>query len=255
MARRNFLLTLAYDGARFKGWQRLAESAGRSAQAELEKALSGLFGARIEVVGAGRTDAGVHAEGQAASFHAFTALSCAEIEAALKPRLPDDLQCLSCAEVDARFHARLHARSKTYRYRLLVSSKPDAEAERKSLRVSPPLDLEAMRQVGRALVGERDFRALSNSKRDDTLRRLDELRVEEVPHGGGKLVDLVFVGPGFLYNQVRIMASLLVEAGRGKAGPEDAAALLGGKSGPRRFGALPPQGLCLAEVRYERFGR
>jgi tRNA pseudouridine38-40 synthase len=254
MARRNFLLVLAYDGSLFRGWQRLG-GGGRSVQGELERALSEALGARIEVVGAGRTDAGVHAEGQAASFHAFTSLSCGEIAAALNARLPRDLSCRSCAEVDARFHARLHARSKVYRYRLIASGESDAEAERFGLRVSPGLDLEAMRRVGRALVGERDFRALSNAKGEDTLRRLDEVRVEASPRRGGVVVDLFFVGPGFLYNQVRVMAGLLVEAGRGEAGPSDAAALLAGASGPRRFGALPPRGLCLVEVRYERAGK
>lgn len=254
MARRNFLLVLAYDGSLFRGWQRLG-SGGRSVQGELESALSAALGARIEVVGAGRTDAGVHAEGQAASFHAFTSLPCGEIAAALNARLPPDLRCLSCSEVDARFHARLHAASKVYRYRLLVSDAPDPEAERASLRVAPSLDLEAMRRVGAALVGERDFRALSNAKGGDTLRRLDEVRVEARPRRGGGIVDLVFVGPGFLYNQVRVMAGLLLEAGRGKASPSDAAALLAGASGPRRFGALPPRGLCLVEVRYDRAGK
>ncbi len=254
MARRNFLLTLAYDGSLFMGWQRLPESAGRSVQAELERALSELLGARIEVVGAGRTDAGVHAEGQAASFHAFTPLACAEIEAGLGRLLPGDLRCLSCVEADARFHARLHARSKTYRYRLFISEESDAETERASLRVSPPLDLEAMRRVGKALVGERDFRALSNARGGDTARRLDEVRVEARPYRGGELAELYFVGPGFLYNQVRIMASLLVEAGRGKADERDAASILAGAAGPRRFGALPSRGLCLVEVRYGRFG-
>lgn len=262
MARRNFLCTLAYDGTGFKGWQRLGAGAeparggtarggsGRSVQGELERALSDLLGAPTEVVGAGRTDAGVHAEGQAASFHAFTDRSCAELRAGLNARMPADLVCRACSEVDGRFHARLHAVSKVYRYRLLRSEIPDPFLARYSLYVPEKLDLEAMRAAGGRLAGERDFRALSNAKGDDTIRRLDEARVEERPHGGGELVDLVFVGPGFLYNQVRIMASLMLEVGRGNDAERDASAILGGASGPRRFGALPPQGLCLVEVRY-----
>jgi tRNA pseudouridine38-40 synthase len=254
MARRNFLLVLAYDGSDFRGWQRLG-GGGRSVQGELERALSDLLGAPTEVVGAGRTDAGVHAEGQAASFHAFTALSCAELKAALNVRLPPDLACRACSEADARFHARLHARSKAYRYRLLASEDPDPFMERYSLRVGAALDLEAMRAAGRRLVGERDFRALSNAKGDDTVRRLDEVRVEARPHPGGQVVDLVFVGPGFLYNQVRIMAGLLLEAGRGAARPERVDAILAGRDRSAAPGALAPRGLCLVEVLYDRAGR
>jgi tRNA pseudouridine38-40 synthase len=245
MARRNFLLRLAYDGTDFQGWQRLPGK-GRSVQGELEAALSKAVGARIEVVGAGRTDAGVHAEGQAASFHAFTPLPCAELALRLNEGLPPDLACLSCEEVDSRFHARLHAVAKVYRYRLLPSSAPDPFLRRYSLRVPEGLDLAAMRAAAAALVGERDFRALSNARGDDTVRRLDEARVE----ANGKLVDLVFVGPGFIYNQVRVMAALLLESGLGRIDPARAAAIAGGRDRSAAPGALGPFGLCLVEVRY-----
>jgi tRNA pseudouridine38-40 synthase len=261
MARRNFLVVLAYDGTDFKGWQRLGgpardsgagrgRASGRSVQGELERVLSEVLGAPMEVVGAGRTDAGVHAEGQAASFHAFTALSCAELKAGLNARLPSDLACRSCSEADGRFHARLHAASKVYRYRLLASEEPDPFLCRFSLRVPGSLDLEAMRTAGGRLVGERDFRALSNAKGEDTVRRVDEVRIEARPHLGGEIVDLVFVGPGFLYNQVRIMAGLLLEAGRGAATPARIDAILAGRDRSAAPGALASRGLCLVEVRY-----
>jgi tRNA pseudouridine38-40 synthase len=253
MARRNFLLTLAYDGTDFLGWQRIP-GVGRSVQGEVEACLSSILGGPghtiVEVVGAGRTDAGVHAEGQAASFHAFTALSCDAIVEALNAAFPPDLQCRACFEVDPRFHARLHASSKTYRYRLLVAAEPDPELRRTSLFVPRKLDLGAMRAAAAALVGERDFRALSNAKGDDTLRRLDEVLVEARPHGHGELVDLVFVGPGFIYNQVRVMAALLLEAGKGKILPKAVPEILAGRDRSAAPGALGPFGLCLVEVRY-----
>lgn len=266
MPRRNFLITLSYDGSGFQGWQRLPGR--RTVQGEVEAALGAVLGlparpedaapieivgtsAPLEVVGAGRTDAGVHAEGQGASFHAFTALSCGELREALNAALPADIRCSSCVEVDPRFHARLHAASKTYRYRLLLSKSRDAELERTSLRVEGPLDLGAMREAAVALLGERDFRALSNAKGEDTARRLDEARIEEGPApGGGSFVDLLFVGPGFIYNQVRVMASLLLEVGRGRIPPERVASILEGRDRSAAPGALPPQGLCLLEVRY-----
>jgi tRNA pseudouridine38-40 synthase len=270
MPRRNFLVKLAYDGTDFQGWQRLpgpksgpgprsgkGQGGARSVQGEVERCLSKALSAGeaappIEVVGAGRTDAGVHAEGQAASFHAFTGMSCEGITEALNSAFPPDLACLSCVEVDARFHARLHASTKVYRYRILASDEPDPFLRRYSLLVHGKLDVEAMSAAAATLVGERDFRALSNAKGEDTERRLDEARVEASPHGKGSLVDLVFVGPGFIYNQVRVMAALLLEAGRGRISPERAAAILDGGDRSAAPGALGAFGLCLVDVRYGR---
>jgi tRNA pseudouridine38-40 synthase len=112
--------------------------------------------------------------------------------------------------------------------------------------VPEKLDLAAMSAAAAFLVGEHDFRALSNTKGADTVRRLDEARVE----AHDALVDLIFVGPGFLYNQVRIMAALLLEVGRGKIGPERVPAILAGRDRRAAPGALGPFGLCLVEVRY-----
>ena len=249
MARRNFLIRLAYDGTDFLGWQRLPGRAGRSVQAEVEAALSRALGApSLEVAGAGRTDAGVHAEGQAASFHAFTSLPPGEITEALNTTLPADVACISCTEADTRFHARLHARAKVYRYRLLVSGEPDPFLRRYSLHVAERLDLGAMSKAAAALVGERDFRAVSNAKGGDSVRRLDEARVEP----SGRIVDLVFVGPGFIYNQARIMAALILEAGRGALEPDRIPAILEGRDRSAVPGALGPFGLCLVDVRYDR---
>jgi tRNA pseudouridine38-40 synthase len=253
MGRRNFLLTLAYDGTDFLGWQRLP-GAGRSVQGAVEEALSSILGesregrteGRIEVVGAGRTDAGVHAEGQAASFHSRTALSPQAITEALAAALPPDLACVSCREVDPRFHARFRAKAKVYRYRLHVGRVPDPRSRRTSFHVPGPLDLAAMQAAGAELLGEHDFRALSNAKGGDTLRRLDSVRVERK----GDFVDLYFEGPGFLYNQVRIMASVLLETGSGRLGPGGAAAILASKDRSRAPGALGAYGLCLVEVKY-----
>jgi tRNA pseudouridine38-40 synthase len=260
MARRNFLVRLAYDGTDFSGWQRLrgaargsAPGTGRSVQGELERCLAGVLGrpgpdVAIETIGAGRTDAGVHAEGQAASFHAFTDLGCDALKEALNARFPPDLACKSCVEVDTRFHARLHAKAKAYRYRFLASTEPDPFLRRYSLRVPEPLDLAAMSAAAAALVGERDFRAVSNARGEDTRRRLDEARIE----ASGRVVDLIFVGPGFIYNQARIMAALVLEAGKGSLAPERAGAILEGRDRAAAPGALGPFGLCLVDVRYDR---
>jgi tRNA pseudouridine38-40 synthase len=255
MARRNFLVRLAYDGTDFLGWQRLpgaGSGAGRSVQGEVEACLGRALGLRlgeaIEVIGAGRTDAGVHAEGQAASFHAFTVLPCEALKASLNAELPPDIACRSCVEVDSRFHARLHAVAKVYRYRFLSSDEGDPFLRRYSLRVPAGLDLAAMSAAAAALVGERDFRALTNAKGGDTVRRLDEARIE----ASGRVIDLLFVGPGFIYNQARIMAALVLEAGKGSLRPERVRPILDGRDRAAAPGALGPFGLCLVEVRYDR---
>jgi tRNA pseudouridine38-40 synthase len=246
MPRRNFLLSLAYDGSGFSGWQRGPE-ASRTVQAEVEAGLSKLLGEAIEVTGASRTDAGVHAEGQAASFHSRTGLQPERIVAGLNGIFPPDLACRRCREVDPRFHARYRAKGKLYRYRLHTAALPDPFESRYSLHVESSLDLGAMEKAAAALEKGRDFSAFTNAKKvEDGCRRLDSVRVEA---SEGR-VDLLFKGESFLYNQVRIMAAALLEAGKGSLDAEDIARAL--ESGDRGLmpGTLGPFGLCLVEVYY-----
>jgi tRNA pseudouridine38-40 synthase len=247
MPRHNFLLKLAYDGSGFAGWQRGAAGGPRTVQAEVEAALGRLLGEAVEIVGASRTDAGVHAEGQAASFHSRTELGPDALVSGLGALLPEDCRCLSCREVDPRFHARFRAKAKLYRYRLQTGPRPDPALRPYSLHVPEALDLEAMAEAGRLLAGSHDFRAFSNAKGEaEGRRRLDEVTVAEAP---GR-VDLLFKGQGFLYNQVRIMASALLEVGRARLSSSDIAAALdeGLAARVRMPGALGAFGLCLVEV-------
>ncbi len=246
MPRRNFLLTLAYDGSDFEGWQR-GGSGQRTAQAELESALGALLGEAIEVTGASRTDAGVHAEGQAASFHSRTSLAPLRLVTELNRRLPPDLSCRSCHEVDPRFHARYRAKGKLYRYRLHVAAIPDVFSRRYSLHLGTGLDLKAMREAAAAFAGSHDFQAFTNAKHpDDSTRRIDAVTVE----ASGDFVDLFFKGEAFLYNQVRIMAGAIVEAGKGSLEPRAISEALSAGKRASMPGALGPFGLCLMEVYY-----
>jgi tRNA pseudouridine38-40 synthase len=253
MPRRNFLLILAYDGSGFEGWQRgpaLPAAEGRhprTVQATVETALSELLGETIEIVGAGRTDAGVHAEGQAASFHSRSTLGPEAIVAGLSPLLPPDIRCVSCREVDPRFHARYRAKGKLYRYRLHVAALSDPLLRPTSLHVGPGLDLGAMRGAAALLEGNHDFGAFTNAKgKGDTVRSIESVRVE----AAGDIVDLFFRGEGFLYNQVRIMAAAILEAGRGRLALDDIAAALAGGSRRAMPGALGAFGLCLVAIYY-----
>lgn len=253
MPRRNFLLILSYDGSGFEGWQRGPDLHGadgkprRTVQAVVETSLAKLLGETIEIVGAGRTDAGVHAEGQAASFHSRTPLEPGAIAAGLAGILPADVRCVSCREVDPRFHARYRARGKLYRYRLHVGALSDPLLRPTSLHVGPGLDLDAMRRAAALFEGSHDFGAFTNAKgKADAVRRIDSVRLE----ASGEIVDLLFRGEGFLYNQVRIMAAALLETGRGRLVPDDIAAALAGGKRRAMPGALGSFGLCLVTVYY-----
>ncbi|HTX71533.1 MAG TPA: tRNA pseudouridine(38-40) synthase TruA [Rectinemataceae bacterium] len=244
MPRRNFLLTLAYDGTNFAGWQRLPGEQ-RTVQGTVEACLATLLGEPIELTGAGRTDRGVHAEAQAASFHSRTPLAPEELLGALRAALPADVTARSCVEVSPRFYARYGVKAKTYRYRLHIG-KPEPSVRPTSLQVSTPLDLDAMRAAALLLEGEHDFSAFTNARDVATRRRVDAIRVVE----NGSFVDLLFVAKGFLYNQVRIMSGALLAVGEGRISPPEISRLL--ESGPRAEapGALGPFGLCLVDVRY-----
>lgn len=243
---RNLRLDICYDGTRYRGWQRLP---GRedTIQGKLETALSRILGEPIEISGSGRTDAGVHARGQVASFHCESPMPPAEILANLRRYLPEDIGIYSCREVSARFHARLNAREKTYVYRIWNSEAP-CVFERRFVTVMPErLDVEAMNRAGALLVGRHDFSTFCGNPKmkKSTVRELTALTVTQQ----GEEIVLRFTGNGFLYNMVRILTGTLVEIGRQQRSPESVTELFGAKRAQAGFLA-PAQGLCLEEVVY-----
>lgn len=160
---RNIRLDLCYDGTKYRGWQRLPGT-DNTIQGKLEKTISRILGEEIQVSGSGRTDAGVHALGQAANFHCESDLSCQELLLQLRRYLPEDIGIESCKEVSPRFHARLNAKEKIYRYRLWNHDAP-CVFERKYVAVEPrALNLEAMREAAGLLVGTHDFSAFCANK-------------------------------------------------------------------------------------------
>lgn len=246
-ALRNILLVLAYDGTDFSGWQRLGGGA-RTVQKTLEDALSGMFGERINVIGSGRTDAGVHADGQAANFWTRSDLSPAVMSCRLNEILPTDLACISARETVSAFHARFRALSKTYAYRFHDGPHPDPFERRWSLHVSTRLDEHAIASALAVLPGEHDFSALSNAKDDARgfVRNLISTSVKRY----GDLVELSFTADGFLYNQVRVMAACALEAGRGQLDACTLSAITKSKDRSLAPGALGAYGLRLVGVGY-----
>lgn len=243
---RNIRLDICYDGTRYRGWQRLA-GVENTVQGKLEQTLSRILRESIEISGSGRTDAGAHAEHQIANFHCESAMPCELLLEELRRYLPEDIGINSCCEASPRFHARLNARRKTYRYRIWNSDAP-CVFRRKYVYVLPEeLDLEKMRRAAEYFLGEHEYSAFNANKKlkKSTVRRIDAV---EISRKGGE-VQLLFTGNGFLYNMVRIMVGTLIEVGRGERGPDSIPALFGAKREAAGY-LVPAQGLCLVEVEY-----
>lgn len=243
---RNLRLDLCYDGTRYRGWQRQSGT-DNTIQGKLETALSRILEEKIEVHGSGRTDAGVHAENQVVNFFCENPMDCEQILAQLRRYLPEDIGIRSCRQVSDRFHARLNAKTKTYRYRLWNSQQP-CVFQRRYVTVWPePLDVDAMRSAAVLLLGEHDFSAFCANRhmKKSTIRRIDAIKIAT----DGCRLDITITGNGFLHNMVRIMVGTLVEVGQGSRQALSIPDLFGAERS--RAGMLmPPQGLCLMEVQY-----
>lgn len=243
---RNLRLDLCYEGTRYRGWQRLP-NCDNTIQGKLEKTLSRILAEEIEITGSGRTDAGVHAQGQVANFHCSSDMPADEILAQLRRYLPNDIGIYSLKEASPRFHARLNARSKTYRYRLWVGDAPCIFERNYVAVASAQLDLVAMQKACELLLGTHDFSAFCANKhfKKSTVRTLFSLEIQTV----GPEVVFTVKGNGFLHNMVRILVGTLVEVGSGTRAPDSIVDLFGAEralAGP----CMPAQGLCLMEVEY-----
>ncbi len=251
-----FRLVVAYDGTDFHGWQRQEPPGAaplRTVQGVLELAVAEAVGAPIQVMGASRTDAGVHALGQVAAFTAETRIPLERLAMAITARLPEDVCVRRAERVHDAFDPISDCVSKCYRYTIAHGVEaPDAELlfeRRTTWWTRHRLDVGAMRRAAGAVVGTHDFAAFAaaNHGREHTVRTVFGCTVME-PRAGRLVVEVA--GSGFLYNMVRIIAGTLVDAGRGKLdGATIARALATGdraSAGP----TLPPHGLRLEWVRY-----
>jgi tRNA pseudouridine38-40 synthase len=251
----NFRLTLEYDGAGFAGWQ--VQAGGiRSLQGELESAALRVTGLRTRVHGAGRTDAGVHAEGQVANLMLETALSAGALQRALNAVLPPDLAVLKAEVVPDGFHARHHALAKLYRYRIWNAARPSPLRAARAWWVKPPLEVAAMAAAGAELRGTHDFASFQAVGSDvastvRTLTRCDVLAVAPPPEGGARgEIEIRVEGSGFLRHMVRILAGTLVRVGSGRLEPGALPAVLAARDRRAAGPTAPPQGLTLVRVVY-----
>ena len=243
----NVKLTIQYDGTRYDGWQRQGNT-DNTLQGRLEDVLSRMVGKPVEIQGAGRTDAGVHARGQVASVHLPEGYTPQEVQNYLNRYLPEDVAVVEVVEVGERFHARLSATGKEYRYHIRMGSVPDVFARKYQYRVEEPLDLAAMERAAGYLTGKHDFRSFCGN------RRFKKSTVREVFHIGvevcGSDLTLVYRGDGFLYNMVRILTGTLLEVGLGQRTPESMVDILEAKERTAAGKTAPAQGLVLQEVYY-----
>jgi tRNA pseudouridine38-40 synthase len=243
---RNLKLTLAYDGTRFVGWQK--QASGDSIQGLLEDALSRLEGAPVTAHGAGRTDAGVHAEGQVASARVTFAHDGVTVLRALNAMLPPDVRIVAVEDAASDFHARFSARQKSYRYQLATAAVMSPFVRAYAWHVPEPLDLAAMREAAAALVGTHDFAAFQSAGSDVATTERTLARSEFVDRSG--LLAYEVSGDGFLRHMVRAMVGTLVEIGRGWRPSSDVAVLLAGRSRSSAGATAPAHGLTLVKVEY-----
>ena len=246
--KRTFRLILEYDGAGFDGWQVQAEGT-RTVQGELEAAVARICGAQVRVMGSGRTDAGVHAEGQVASVCVETEVPELRLRRALNGVLPDDVVVRDLREAEEGFDARRGAVSKLYRYSIWNGPQRSPLRASRALRLERPLDLVAVRRAAADLVGVHDFAAFQAAGSDVKTSVREMLSVDALGRAGAA-VDLYFEGTGFLRHMVRILVGTLVQVGSGRRAPDSIPGLLASRDRGQAGPTVPANGLTLLEVRY-----
>ena len=282
--KKNILLTIEYDGSVFHGWQRQPEAL--TVQGMLEEALSTVCGKSVEINGTSRTDAGVHAYGQRASFKGDFGIPTERIAYAVNNALLSDkwgeaagaVRVLKAEDVSPDFHARFDSKGKTYVYKIYNLPEMDVFRRNYCYHIPDELDIEAMRKAAKLMEGTHDFKcfeAAGGQERETTVRTISGITVERGNHseenragsgvcsdaecaeggrgeGGGEdgYVNIRVTGDGFLYNMVRIITGTLVEVGLGKRSPEEMTEMIEGKDRTKAGHTAPPQGLYLEQIYY-----
>lgn len=241
-----YRITLAYDGADYFGWQTQRDQP--TIQGVLNGALEKFEGAPVTTHAAGRTDAGVHAEGQVVSFRLSREWEGGDLRRALNGNLPPDIRALDATPADEEFHARFDARSKTYRYQIYLADVMDPFLVRYAWHYPYPLDVERLADESKALLGMRDFTAftVADCETKTFTRTITEISVER----DGALLKLIFTGDGFLRYQIRKMVGALIESNRGRLKARTISELIESKDRALVGAPVPARGLTLMKVGY-----
>ncbi len=245
---KTFKLIIEYDGTDFNGWQ--VQKNGRTIQGQIEKAVSVMTRQHVRITGSGRTDAGVHALGQAAHFQCRTRLEADDFFSGLNSLLPDDIVIHACSRESDQFHARYDVKQKTYQYHILNRPLPSAVGRQYALHISKPLDIKAMEQTASLLAGTHDFSAFENtgSPRSSSVRTVYNVRFfhdDDCRH-----IIFEITANGFLRYMVRNIVGTLTEIGRSKIKPEQFAVILASMDRGQAGATAPPHGLFLVSVEY-----
>ena len=244
---RNIKLTIEYDGKDFNGWQKQPNKL--NIQGEIERAIYNITKEEVDLIGSGRTDAGVHALGQVANFKTNSQISIEKIPLAINSQLKNSIVIKEAEEVNERFHSRYNAKRKTYRY--IINNSKCGTAIYRNLEYSYPfkLDVEKMKQASKYFEGEHDFKAFKSSgtSSKNSVRTIYKAIVKQE----GEKIIIELTGNGFLYNMVRIISGTLLDVGLGKIQAEEIPEIIESKDRQRAGKTLPAHGLYLVEVKYD----
>ena len=243
---RNIKLTIEYDGKEYNGWQKQPNKL--NIQGEIERAIQNITGKQVELIGSGRTDAGVYAFGQVANFKIDSDFPIEKMAIAINSQLKKSIRIKKTEEVSPEFHSRYNCHSKTYQYVIDNSEQGSAIYRYLSYHVPQELDVEKMQKAVTYFVGEHDFSSFKSSgtSSKSSVRIIYDANVEK----DGERVKISLTGNGFLYNMVRIISGTLVEVGLNNIEPEDIPKIIEAKNRQMAGKTLPPQGLFLMEVEY-----
>ncbi len=241
------MLTVAYDGTGYCGWQ--VQPNGDTIEGQLNRHLSELLGEKITVIGASRTDSGVHALCNIAVFDTGARMPAEKISYALNQRLPEDIRIQKSKEVAADFHPRRVATRKTYEYKIYNAPFPNPLMRLYSYFTYVPMNVQKMQSAAEYFCGEHDFAAVSTYKPEveSTVRTIYELSVTKEDN----LITIRVTGNGFLYNMVRIIAGTLMEVGRGRMEPSDIKEILLARNREQAGPTAPACGLTLVSYTFE----
>lgn len=244
---KNIKIIIEYDGGRYNGWQRLGDS-DKTIQGKIERVISEMVESKTEIIGSGRTDAGVHAKNQVANFKTSSKMSSTEMRHYMNCYLPEDIVIKSVSEVSEKFHSRYNVSGKKYSYYIWNSDIPSAFNRKYSYHIAESLDLTAMREASSKFIGTHDFLGFSSLKKTkkSTVRTVKELSVSSE----GRMVRIDFVADGFLYNMVRIIMGSLLEIGLGEKELSHIDDVFKSNIRATAGKTVPAQGLFLEEVYY-----
>ena len=244
---RNIKMIIEYDGSRYKGWQKQTKDVN-TIQGRMEDILSEMTGEEIQLIGCGRTDAGVHALNYTANFHTNSTINNEDILIRLNDKLPDDIGVKSLRNASERFHSRYNILSKTYLYRINNSGYNNVFGRKYIHNVREKLDLDKMRECAELLIGTHDFQSFTSlkTKTKSTVRTINYITISEIDN----TIEIDINGNGFLWNMVRIILGTLIEAGKENLNKDEMLVILNAKKRSDAGPMVPAKGLFLKDVEY-----